>query len=195
MEREVLLTGIGGQGVQLASRTLAVAAMAEGREVMLFGSYGGAMRGGNTDATVIVGDGPLLSPPTVTAAWYALGMHHAYWPEVADRLRPGGVAVIDCSVFRGDPEVPGRLVLPIEASRAATDMGASRAASMVALGALVAATGLVGTDALVAAASEVLPSYRADHARSNAEALLLGMSLIPEPVADAWDLTPVTMIH
>ena len=32
-------------------------AVLDGREVMLFGSYGGMMRGGNTDATIVVGDG------------------------------------------------------------------------------------------------------------------------------------------
>ena len=40
MERELMVTGIGGQGVQLATQVLARAAMAEGREVLLFGSYG-----------------------------------------------------------------------------------------------------------------------------------------------------------
>ena len=52
MEREVLLTGIGGQGVQLAAKVLALAATQEGREVMWLGTYGGSMRGGNTDATI-----------------------------------------------------------------------------------------------------------------------------------------------
>ena len=51
MERELLLTGIGGQGVQLAAQVLARAAIAEGRSVQMFGSYGGMMRGGNTEAT------------------------------------------------------------------------------------------------------------------------------------------------
>ena len=57
MEREVLLTGIGGQGVQLAAQVLAHAALDEGRDVQLFGAYGGMMRGGNTDATLVVADG------------------------------------------------------------------------------------------------------------------------------------------
>src|ERR1700736_2931761 len=65
MEREVLMTGIGGQGVQLAAKTLATAAMREGREVLVFGIYGGSMRGGNTDATVVVGTGPLRAPPVI----------------------------------------------------------------------------------------------------------------------------------
>ena len=59
MEREVLITGIGGQGVQLAAQVLARAATLEGREVMYLGLYGGMMRGGNTDSTVVVGDGPI----------------------------------------------------------------------------------------------------------------------------------------
>ena len=57
MERELLVTGIGGQGIQLAALVIARAALAEGREVQLFGSYGGMMRGGNTEATLVVADG------------------------------------------------------------------------------------------------------------------------------------------
>ena len=121
MEREVLLTGIGGQGIQLAGKTLATAAIAEGRQVMVFGSYGASMRGGNTDATVVIGDGPLMSPPTVSRAWYAVGMHHQFWAPIRDRLRPGGLAVIDSSVFQGDVGAAGVTVVPIEASTFAID--------------------------------------------------------------------------
>ena len=56
MERELLITGMGGQGVQLAAQVIARGATLEGRHVMLFGVYGGAMRGMNTDGTVVVGD-------------------------------------------------------------------------------------------------------------------------------------------
>ena len=53
-EYELLLTGIGGQGVQLGAQVVARAATLEGREVMFFGIYGGMMRGGNTDSTVVI---------------------------------------------------------------------------------------------------------------------------------------------
>src|SRR5262245_62339115 len=66
VERELLITGMGGQGVQLAAQVIARAATIEGRHVMLFGVYGGAMRGMNTDGTVVVGDAPLQSPPLVS---------------------------------------------------------------------------------------------------------------------------------
>jgi Pyruvate/2-oxoacid:ferredoxin oxidoreductase gamma subunit len=67
-EREVLLTGIGGQGVQLAARVLAEAALVDGLEVQLFASYGGMMRGGNTDASVVISDQPIDAPPVVARA-------------------------------------------------------------------------------------------------------------------------------
>jgi len=65
VEREVLLTGIGGQGVQLAATILARAATREGRHVMTLGTYGGCMRGGNTDSSVLVADRPISTPPIV----------------------------------------------------------------------------------------------------------------------------------
>jgi Pyruvate/2-oxoacid:ferredoxin oxidoreductase gamma subunit len=186
VEREVLLTGIGGQGVQLAARTLAVAATSTGREVMVFGRYGGAMRGGNTDSIVVIADEPVRTPPTVVAAWYGLAMHHAYWDDVARRLRPGGLAVIDSSVFHGDPGRDDVHIVAVDGSGTASDLGAPLAGSMVVLGALAAATRLVEIDALVAASAHVLPPYRASHAAANARAIEAGAALVAQPLSDAW---------
>ncbi len=187
MEHAVLLTGIGGQGVQLAARTLAVAAVKCDLEVMVFGDYGGLMRGGNTDATIVIGDDPLRSPPTVAWASMALVMHHEYWPGVRDRLVPGSIVVIDRSVFKG--EIGLRDVIEVEATAVATEMGNSRGGSMVALGALAAATGLVDLGRLSEAAFEVLPPYRAEHAQANADALAAGYGLIEHPAASLWSTT------
>src|SRR3546814_7168190 len=87
MEREIMLSGLGGQGVQLAAKTLAAAAVHEGLEVMVFGTYGGSMRGGNTDSTMVIGTGPIRTPPVIDATWSALMMHHENWPMISARLR------------------------------------------------------------------------------------------------------------
>jgi Pyruvate/2-oxoacid:ferredoxin oxidoreductase gamma subunit len=186
VEREVLLTGIGGQGVQLAATTLGVAATGIGLEVLTFGVYGGAMRGGNTGATVVVGDERLHTPPDVDDAWAAIALHHDWWPEVRDRLRPGGLVVVDSSVFRGELGVSDTTVIEVPATTMATDAGYARAASMVALGAFASATRLVTLASLTGAAHHVLPSYRAQHATSNADALTLGWGFVAEPVVAAW---------
>ena len=51
--RDVILTGIGGQGVQLCAKVLAQACVADGHHVMLSSYFGGEMRGGRTEATVV----------------------------------------------------------------------------------------------------------------------------------------------
>jgi Pyruvate/2-oxoacid:ferredoxin oxidoreductase gamma subunit len=51
MERELLFSGLGGQGIQLPGRTLGRAALLEDRAVLVFGAYGGEMRSCDTDVT------------------------------------------------------------------------------------------------------------------------------------------------
>jgi Pyruvate/2-oxoacid:ferredoxin oxidoreductase gamma subunit len=185
MEREIFFSGIGGQGVQLAAKTLAVAAIHSGFKVMIFGSYGGLMRGGNTDATIVLGQETLHTPPIVDQAWAALMMHNYSWPVFGPKLRSGAFVLIDSSVFRGDATHDGPS-LAIEASTLATEAGMSKAASMVALGAFVAATGIVTLDTLRSAAYEVLPPYRAQHGATNVKALEMGHGLVEAPLVEAW---------
>jgi 2-oxoglutarate ferredoxin oxidoreductase subunit gamma len=69
----------------------------------------------------------------------------------------------------------------------ATELGQPRGGSMVALGGFAAATGLVPLEALLEAASEVLPSYRRQHVEANQRALKAGYAALAhageEPVA------------
>jgi Pyruvate/2-oxoacid:ferredoxin oxidoreductase gamma subunit len=186
VEREVLLTGIGGQGVQLAASTLGTAAAAVDLEVLLFGTYGAAMRGGSTASTVVIGEEPLTAPPDVDSAWAGIAMHHEHYAGIADRLRPGGIVVVDSSIFRGDIDAKGCTLLDLPFSALATEAGYPQAASMVAVGAFCSATRIVPLEALTAAAYEVLPSYRAHFADANAAALTQGWELVAEPLARAW---------
>src|SRR5438034_6065909 len=88
VERELLITGIGGQGVQLAAQVIARGATLEGRNVSFLGLYGGMMRGGNTDSTLVIADAPIESPPVVSHTWSAIAMHDEFWEPVEAKLRP-----------------------------------------------------------------------------------------------------------
>lgn len=189
IERELLLTGIGGQGVQLAAQVIARAAAFEHRDVMLFGVYGGVMRGGNSDATVVVGDGPIQAPPIVSHAWSALALHPRYWEPLRSRLVDDAVVVLNSSLFEGDEPVDRDrwLVVDVPATQVATEeLGNPMAVSMVATGAYLALTGLVGLDSAVSAMEESLPSYRRQHAEGNAAAMRAGAALVDQMAAPAW---------
>ena len=190
-EREVLLTGIGGQGVQLAAKILALAATSEGRSVMSLGTFGGSMRGGNTDSTVVITDGPISSPPLVSRSWSAIVVHPKFWEPVRKKLRPEGVvvydsALVDDSALLGDLGADVARQFPVDASLLARQAGADRAGSLALLGAYCGVTGIVGLDALVAAMQQAVPRYRQQHVDANAKALANGFSALTAGAAPAW---------
>jgi Pyruvate/2-oxoacid:ferredoxin oxidoreductase gamma subunit len=190
-EREVLLTGIGGQGVQLAAQVLAHAAVLEDRHVLLFGVYGGAMRGMNTDGTVVIGDGPIQAPPLISHAWTAIAMHDRYWAPVAPKVRDGGVVVVNDTTFATPLDADRYHAFRVRGSELAAEVGNELAASMVVLGAAVAITGLVDLDRLVAAMRESVPAYRRQHLEVNEAALRAGFGAVQPLTVPAWTLDEV----
>jgi Pyruvate/2-oxoacid:ferredoxin oxidoreductase gamma subunit len=187
MERELMLTGIGGQGVQLAAQVLARAATLEGRSVMFFGVYGGSMRGGNTDSTVVVSDAQLDAPPIIARTWSAIAMHHEFWDPMHAKLRDGSVLFVNSTLFDGEIEPDRFQVFEIPVTEiAATELGNLLVCSMVMTGAYVGITGLVAIESAIEAMHQSLPSYRQQHIALNEQALRVGYDRVDKLAAPAW---------
>ena len=153
IEREVLWTGIGGQGVQLAAKILALAATHEGREVMSLGTYGGTMRGGNTDATLVIADGAITAPPMVSKAWAAIIAHPRFADPLFPKMRGDGAIFVDADLLEEPLPESKAEVVALSATKLAREIEAPKAAALVLLGAFAQATGMVGPDALATAAA------------------------------------------
>jgi Pyruvate/2-oxoacid:ferredoxin oxidoreductase gamma subunit len=186
VERELVMSGIGGQGVQLASSALAAAAFADGLEVQLFGSYGGMMRGGATESAVVFGTGPLEAPPTVSTAWSVILMHDEYADHARSCLVAGSLLLVNTSIVHAVATTPGTTVLEVPATTIATEVGHPMAASLVMAGAYAAATGIVSTTSLTGAVDEALPPYRAQHRALNASAVAAGAAAVEPGAVPAW---------
>ena len=185
-QREVLFTGVGGQGVQIASKALAMAALAEGRDVLLIPSYGGFMRGGKTNAGLTLGDGPLRALPVITSAWSAFVMDQAFWETVRPNLAAGAVVVVNSSLFSLEVEVPRAQVFAVPASDMAAALGSPMSAAFLMLGAFAAVTGVVGVESVVGAMRQLVPAYREQHVAANARAIEAGAASVPTLAAPAW---------
>ena len=176
MERELILTGIGGQGIQLAAAAVARAAVDEGREVQVFGSYGGMMPGGATESTVVVADGP------VEARRRSGRPGRRSSCTTSTRARPGPPAARQRGAGQHDGGRPGARhrrppweVGGVPATDLAVGAGHLLAASMVMIGAYAAVTGLVALESLVRPRRpRCFPPYRAQHAALNEPALRVG---------------------
>lgn len=151
----VLMAGVGGQGVLLASEILALAALAEGLEAKQSEVHGVAQRGGSVVSHVRFGSkvhSPLIRCGEVDVLYGGErleALRHAHY------VKPGGLFVMDDRVVRpvrmpGEPERPypegvpaflrgkGYEVIVIPALEIAVELGEQRCANVVLLGALAA---------------------------------------------------------
>jgi len=160
VEHAVVMTGIGGQGIQLVAKLLAQAAMREEKQVMMFGLFMGTIRGGSSESTVVIADREIVTPPIVPSAWAVLAMHPEGLPALGRKAERGGVLVFNSTLVHAPPAWDGVRHLAVPATEMAKAMGQPMAASMIALGALVATTGVVAVASLHAALGEVLPPHR-----------------------------------
>jgi 2-oxoglutarate ferredoxin oxidoreductase subunit gamma len=144
---EIIMAGFGGQGMLLAGKVLAEAAMAQGLEVSWLPSYGPEMRGGTANVTVAISDLPIASP-LVTRPHALLVMNLPSLEKFGPLVKPGGVIVINRTMVKRDPERADCAVVHVDAREVATEAGSSRAANFVMLGAYVGASGIVSPEAV-----------------------------------------------
>ena len=139
MQREVTFAGFGGQGIMTAGKLLALAGMAEGKEVAWIPSYGPEMRGGTAYCTVVIAD-RLIGSPIVNDPENVFVFNRPSLDKFGPRVRPGGVLLINSSLINRDAQRDDVTVVKVPANEIANELSNSRGANMVALGAYLGAT-------------------------------------------------------
>ena len=125
MKQQIVISGIGGQGVLFVTRILAEAAIEKGMEVLTSETHGMAMRGGTVISHVKVG--PFTSPLIRTGqADIGLFLHAENLEVHRGFLKPGGMIYMNAAKV-GDAEA-------IDATRIAREHGSLVIANLVLLG-------------------------------------------------------------
>jgi 2-oxoglutarate ferredoxin oxidoreductase subunit gamma len=149
MYKEIRLSGTGGQGLILAGIILAEAAgVYGGHEVIQTQSYGPEARGGASRAELIISD-DAIDYPKVTSPDVVLVMSQQACDRYGHQVRPGGIVLVDDTNVSSIPSVEGATVVTLPITEIARhDVGRQVVANVVALGALVGATGVVTPEAM-----------------------------------------------
>jgi len=142
MDNTFIFAGFGGQGVILVGKLLAWAGTDYGLHVTWLPSYGPEMRGGTANCTIVLSDEPIGSP-VVDNPSGLIAMNLPSLDRFEKAVAGAGTIVVNSSlvtrrVQRNDVQ---ELALPL--NDIAGSLGNPRAANMVALGALIKATGVV----------------------------------------------------
>jgi 2-oxoglutarate ferredoxin oxidoreductase subunit gamma len=178
---EIILSGFGGQGALFAGLVLAYAGMDSGKYVTWIPSYGPEMRGGTAHVTVIIADEPIGSP-LVRDPSVALALNNPSMEKYEPLLRVGGLLVYNSSLISRAPSRTDTGYVAVPATDVATEIGDVRVANMVALGALVEATGVLSLEAVIDVLYRHLPEDKRSFLPLNEQALKRGAGLV-EPLA------------
>jgi 2-oxoglutarate ferredoxin oxidoreductase subunit gamma len=174
MRQEIFLSGAGGQGLILAGAILAEAAgVHEGREVVQTQSYGIQARGGASQSTVIISDGPISFPEVLTPNILLCLSQEAY-ERYGPRLREDGLLIIDEDLVDAQDARADVQVKAFPFTAEAEKMGRRIAANVIALGTLAVMTGAVKPASLAKAIPSRLPERNVPTAL---EALDIGVKL------------------
>ena len=141
MYLDVICAGFGGQGVLFIGNLLARAAMEEGYNVTFLPVYGAEMRGGTANCTVVIADAP-IGAPLVARPLALVAMNGPSLARFQPCLHPEGVQIVNSSLVEAGAVDPARrsVLVPLNAI-ADGQLKNPRLGNMVALGALLKATG------------------------------------------------------
>jgi 2-oxoglutarate ferredoxin oxidoreductase subunit gamma len=140
---ELRFSGAGGQGLILAGVIMAEAAsIYDGKQAVQSQSYGPEARGGASKSEVIVSDGP-IDYPKATVVDALLALTQEACDKYSHDLKEGGVLLIDSDLVKRQPEGNFNVVAFPIINTAKNEVGREIVANIVALGAMVALTGVV----------------------------------------------------
>ncbi len=150
LDMRIKVAGFGGQGVLMLGEVLAEAGLEAGYEVSWLPSYGPEMRSGTSNCHVRLAshaiDSPLVSRPNVL-----LAMNEPSLRKFLPAVEEGGIVLYNAS------EIPAGCVrrdvrmVALPFTRLADEVGATKVANIVMLGALLEATGMLEQDRVVGA--------------------------------------------
>lgn len=149
MEHQIIISGFGGQGVLFAGQVLAYAALEEGKHVTWMPSYGPEMRGGTANCTVIISDGEIGSPQVRNPS-AVIALNPPSLTRYAPLVKSGGCLVLDATLIEGRSGRTDLREIALPARDIAQRLGFPQMANVVAIGALVAATGVLRTETIEA---------------------------------------------
>ncbi len=136
---ELIVAGVGGQGVLFAGQMVAVAGLRKYQYVTYMPSYGTEKRGGPSECTVVLSDRPIASP-VLDRAQTVILLDSSQVQAFEGRVRPQGTMVVEKTGLEYTPEQSDFTFRPISGLEIAMSMGDAMVNNLVILGAYLEIT-------------------------------------------------------
>jgi 2-oxoglutarate ferredoxin oxidoreductase subunit gamma len=154
---EILIGGVGGQGVVLSGILLGTAAtLFEGKQAVQTQSYSSELRGGSARAEVIISD-ERVSDPEVRKPDVLILMAEDAVPRYLHKVRPGGLVAVDSDLVKSLESGNYEILQVPATSIAEKEMGNIVVANLILLGVLIKKTGLLSVESMKKAIEVSVP--------------------------------------
>jgi len=172
---EILIGGVGGQGVVLSGILLGTAAtLFDGKKAVQTQSYSSELRGGSARAEVIISEEP-VSDPQVRKPDILIVLAEDALPKYIGSIKPKGLLVIDSDLVKGAKPGDYEILTIPATSIADKEMGNIVVANLIILGALIKKTGLLSVESMEKAIEVSVPKKATT---LNLDAFRRGLELI-----------------
>lgn len=172
-QKEIRLSGSGGQGLILGGIILAEAAILDGKNAIQSQSYGPEARGGASKAEIIISDDE-IDYPKVEQADLLLSLTQISCDKYIDTLKKDGILVVDSNIELARNLPFNVIQIPI-LNTAIEKIQKPMVANIIAIGAIQAITGIVTKSSLE---ESVLRRVPRGTEQLNRNALMEGYNLI-----------------
>ncbi|MBM3132493.1 MAG: 2-oxoglutarate ferredoxin oxidoreductase subunit gamma [Chloroflexi bacterium] len=130
---ELIIAGVGGQGVLFAGQMLAQAGLRKYRYVSYMPSYGVEKRGGPSECTLVLSDEP-VSSPVLDQAQTVMLLDSSQAKMFEGRVRPGGTMIVEKTGLDFKPTRADLHVKPVSGLEIAMGMGGAVVNNLIMLG-------------------------------------------------------------
>lgn len=176
---KTIFCGFGGQGVLMMGISLANSAMNKGYHVTYLPAYGAEMRGGTANCTVAVGDEEIASP-VASEPNYLVVMNAPSLFSFQNRVTSGGTIFLNSSIIKDRPNRQDVKVFCVPCADMALDLGNSRVANIIMMGAFIKKTGAVPSDIYLKSLETIMGSRKKSLAEINRRAFAAGFDYLKD---------------
>jgi 2-oxoglutarate ferredoxin oxidoreductase subunit gamma len=174
---KVFFSGFGGQGVLMMGISLANAEMNKGLHVTYLPAYGAEMRGGTANCTVAMGDEEIASP-VASEPDYLVVMNSPSLISFQNKVASDGTIFINSSIVEARPIRQDVKTICIPCADIAQDLGNSRTANVVMMGAFIKKSNVVSPEIYLKSLEFIMGSRKKSLAEINRKAFTAGYDYV-----------------
>ncbi len=179
MEKSILLGGFGGQGVQTIGKLLTYSANEADCQVTFYPAYGGQMRGGTSNCTVVVSDDKPIASPSRKTYDYLVALNAPSYQKFRGQVRDGGTIIVNSDLVTDLDQTQNVTLVRIPLNTLAEQVGSQKVMNVIMLAFISKYFPLVPAEKMQDVVRKKL-GKKAQFIELNNQAFALGLAYEPE---------------